>query len=257
MTDAKQPSPTERMFGEKLLSIQGRLDFVDKEFSDILINDVLNRVYGRQEKLDIKTRELCTVTMLVVLNRVDDLKGHLDAALNLGWSLDEIRDCMLLCCLPGGWPAAIDGVRLLYLYCKEMELAAPAPGTLRSGYHSTDWLKKGTEYGIKFWGESIFNELISQFSLEGDDFKEFIIISVYGKLLSRAVLDERTKRLCMIAAFAALKSHEHLKFMISGSLENGVAKEEVKEILFYCGIYAGQEATLQALDIYRKCIAST
>ena len=57
MTDAKQPSPTERMFGEKLLSIQGRLDFVDKEFSDILINDVLNRVYGRQEKLDIKTRE--------------------------------------------------------------------------------------------------------------------------------------------------------------------------------------------------------
>jgi hypothetical protein len=42
------------MFGEKLPSIQGRLDGVDKEFSDVLINDVLNRVYGRQEKLDIK-----------------------------------------------------------------------------------------------------------------------------------------------------------------------------------------------------------
>ena len=57
MTDAKQPSPTEEMFGERLPSIQGRLDGVDKEFSDVLINDVLNRVYGRQEKLDIKTRE--------------------------------------------------------------------------------------------------------------------------------------------------------------------------------------------------------
>ena len=60
----------------------------------------------------------------------------------------------------------------------------------------------------------------------------------------------------MIAAFAALKSHEHLKYIISGSLDNGVAKEEIKEMLFYCGIYAGQEATLQAFDIYRKCVVS-
>ena len=42
------------------------------------------------------------------------------------------------------------------------------------------------------------------------------------------------------------------KFLISGSLENGVTKEEVKEVLFYCGIYAGQDATLQAFDIYRN-----
>jgi 4-carboxymuconolactone decarboxylase len=256
MTDAKQPTAAEKMFRERLPLMQGLMDRVDKEFSDVLNNDVLNQIYGREEKLDIKTRELCTLTMLSVLNRLDDLKNHLGAALNLGWSLDEMKDCLLLCCLPGGWPAAIDGVRLLYLYCKEMELAPPAPGTFRSGYHSTDWLKKGTEYGIRFWGEPIFNELISKYSLEGKDFKEFIIISVYGKLLSREVLDERTKRLCMIAAFAALKSHEHLKFLISGSLENGVTKEEVKEVLFYCGIYAGQEATLQAFDIYRKCLAS-
>ena len=127
--------------------------------------------------------------MLSVLNRLDDLKSHLGVALNLEWSLNEIKGCLLLCCLPGGWPAAIDGVRLLYLYCKEMELAPPAVGTFRKGYHSTDWLKKGTEYGIKFWGEPVFNELISKYSLEGDDFKEFIIISVYGKLLSRTVLD--------------------------------------------------------------------
>ena len=106
-------------------------------------------------------------------------------------------------------------------------------------------------------GEWFFNELISQLSSGGDDFKEFIIISVYGKLLSRAVLDERTKRLCMIAAFAALKSHDHLKFMMSGSIANGVTKEEVKEILFYCCIYAGQEATIQALDVFQKCIESS
>ncbi len=255
MGDSRRLSPAEKMFGERLPFIQQLLDDLDKEFSDILINDVFNGVYGREKKLDIKTRELCTVSMLLVLNRLDDLKGHLDVALNLGWSLDEIRDCVFLCCIPGGWPAAIDGLRLLYLYCKEIKLPSPAAKALRNGYHSTDWLKMGTEHGEKFWGTFGFKELMTQFPSGEEDLKAFII-TVYGKVLSRPLLDERTKRLCLIAAFAALKSRNYLEFLIRASLKNGLSKQEIVEILLYCGIYAGQEASFQSVDIYRKCLKS-
>ena len=245
-----------KMFGEMLPLVQGFLGTIDKEFGEILIHDVFNRVYGREDKLDIKTRELCTVTMISVLGRLEDLKGHLSVAMNLGWALDEIRDCLLICCIPAGWPTAFDGMRVLENFCKEREITAPTPKDLRSGYHETDWLKRGEEYGRAFLGDLLFDELMSRMSFGGDDFQEFIIISVYGKLLSRSVLDDRTKHLCMIAAFAALKSPVHLKWMISSSLEQGVTEEEIKEVLFYCCIYAGQEATLQALDVYGKCMQS-
>ena len=257
MTDEKHPTAAEKMFGEMLPLVHGFLDTIDKEFGEILVNDVFNRVYGREEKLDIKTRELCTVTMLSVVGRLDDLKSHLAVALNLGWCLDEIRDCLLLCCIPSGWPTAFDGTRVLATFCEERQITPPPVKDFRNGYEETDWLQQGMAYGHKFLGESLFKEIIEKLSLGGDDFKEFIIISVYGKLLSRSTLDERTKYLCMIAAFAALKSKGHLAVMISASLKNGVTEQEIKEVLFYCCIYAGQEATLQGLEVYKNCIASS
>lgn len=254
MDNQKKTPAAEKMMKELLPFVQTALDAIDPEFGEILIDQIFNRVYGREDQLDIKTRELCTVAMLTVLGRLDDLKTHLRVASNLGWRITEIREILLLCAIPGGWPASFDGLRILDAHCKDTGTALEPPQALRPGYQETEWVPAGRTNGAKLLGKGVFEELISQISFEGDDFRDFIISTVYGKLLSRNVLDERTRYLCMIAAFAALKSREHLAGFISGSLENGVDPGEIREVLLYCCIYAGQEAMLQAMKIYRQCI---
>jgi 4-carboxymuconolactone decarboxylase len=252
--DQKKTPAAEKMMKELLPFVQKALDAIDPEFGEILIHQIFNCVYGREDQLDIKTRELCTVAMLTVLGRLDDLKTHIRVAFNLGWSAPEIKEILLLCAIPGGWPASFDGLRILDAHCKDAGTVLEPPLAIRPGYEETNWVLAGRANGTRFLGKDIFDNLVSEISSEGDDFRDFIISTVYGKLLSRNVLDERTRYLCMIAAFAALKSGEHLVGFISGSLKNGVDPGEIREVLLYCCIYAGQEAMLQAMKIYRQCI---
>ncbi|MFZ5564864.1 MAG: carboxymuconolactone decarboxylase family protein, partial [Thermodesulfobacteriota bacterium] len=81
---------SERMWGDMGPFLQAALDAIDKEVSEIIIDGCFNEIYGREAELDLKTRELCTITMLAALGRSDDLETHLAAAFNLGWDLREI-----------------------------------------------------------------------------------------------------------------------------------------------------------------------
>ena len=254
MSDRQKTQAAEKMMGAMLPHVKTALDAIDPEFGEILIHEIFNRVYGREDQLDIKTRELCTVAMLNVLGRLDDLKTHIRVAANLGWQTKEIKEILLLCAIPVGWPASFDGLRIFDAYCRENNLPADPPQDFRPGYHENNWEQTGRENGGKFLGSAAFEDLISRLSPEADDFRGFILSTVYGKLLTREVLDERTRRLCLIAAFAALKSKKHLRYFISGSLESGLSAVEIQEVLLYSCIYAGQEAALQAMKIYRQCI---
>jgi 4-carboxymuconolactone decarboxylase len=256
VNDPKTMTASQQMMRQMLPFVQTALDAIDPEFGEILIRQIFDRVYGREDKLDIKTRELCTVAMLTVLGRLDDLKTHLRVASNLGWTAEEIREMLLICAIPAGWPASFDGLRIFDAFVKESG-ATITPLRVRPGYHETDWEVRGKENGSRLLGTAAFEKLVSQICPESDDFRGFVVSTVYGKLLTRNVLDERTKFLTLIGAFAALKSADHLGCFIPGALKNGISGTEIKEVLLYCCIYAGQEAMIQALAVYRKCSETT
>ena len=70
-------------------------------------------VYGRPG-LSLRDRELITVAMLAAIGRCEpQLDVHLQAAVNLGVSTDELRELMIHVAPYAGFPAAINGMRRL------------------------------------------------------------------------------------------------------------------------------------------------
>ena len=61
--------------------------------------------------LDLKTRSIVTVSMLVALNRPHELKAHVRGALNNGVTPEELREIFLHASVYCGFPAAIDALR--------------------------------------------------------------------------------------------------------------------------------------------------
>ncbi|MFM8463688.1 MAG: carboxymuconolactone decarboxylase family protein [Burkholderiaceae bacterium] len=53
-----------------------------------------------------ETRSLMTICMMVALNREDELKLHLRAALNNGVSIEQIKEALLQTAIYCGVPAA-------------------------------------------------------------------------------------------------------------------------------------------------------
>jgi 4-carboxymuconolactone decarboxylase len=67
-------------------------------------------VYGdvwERTELSKRDRSLITCAALVVLNRTEQLKGHLERALNNGVTPEEIGELITHLAFYGGWPVAM------------------------------------------------------------------------------------------------------------------------------------------------------
>jgi 4-carboxymuconolactone decarboxylase len=77
----------------------------DKELAKELSLFITGRMYAR-EKIPHRTRQLITVACLTVLSRPDELKLHIQAALNVGCRPEEIAEVIFQTFVYGGMPAA-------------------------------------------------------------------------------------------------------------------------------------------------------
>ncbi len=76
-----------------------------QDFQDFITRAAWGDVWSRPG-LPRSTRSLLTVAMLVALNREDELRMHIRAALGNGVSRDEIKETLLHCAIYCGLPAA-------------------------------------------------------------------------------------------------------------------------------------------------------
>lgn len=65
----------------------------------------------QREGLDLKTRSIVTVAMLVALGRTHELKIHVRGALNNGVTPEELQEIFLHATVYCGFPAALDAFR--------------------------------------------------------------------------------------------------------------------------------------------------
>jgi 4-carboxymuconolactone decarboxylase len=84
----------------------------DKDLAKDLSLFITGRMYAR-EKIPHKTRQLVTVACLTVLSRLDELKLHIQAALNVGCTPEEIAEVIFQTLVYGGVPAANQALKTL------------------------------------------------------------------------------------------------------------------------------------------------
>jgi 4-carboxymuconolactone decarboxylase len=61
--------------------------------------------------LDLKTREIATVAALTALGTAPaQLRVHIKAALNLGWTREEVTETIMQMAVYAGFPAALNGL---------------------------------------------------------------------------------------------------------------------------------------------------
>lgn len=70
------------------------------------------------------------------------------------------------------------------------------------------------------------------------DFQKWITETAWGGVWSRPQLDRRTRSLVTIAILAALGSEE-LDLHLAAAANTGASPEEVAEVMFHVGLYAG------------------
>jgi len=87
------------------------------------------------------------------------------------------------------------------------------------------------------------------------EFQELITRYAWGEVWTRPGLPRHTRSLLTIAMMVALNRPDEFKLHVRAAFNNGVTRDEIKEVLLQCTIYCGVPAANSAFHMAEEVFA--
>jgi len=86
------------------------------------------------------------------------------------------------------------------------------------------------------------------------DWQRFITETAWGSVWGRPGLTHRERSMLVIAILAVLGRHEELALHTRATANTGASADDLKEVLFHVGAYAGIPTGMSAFKVVRKTL---
>jgi len=86
------------------------------------------------------------------------------------------------------------------------------------------------------------------------DFQDLITRYAWGEIWTRPGLDRKTRSCITLTALVALGHLDELEMHIRAALRNGLAGDEIKEVLLQCAVYCGVPAANAAFAVAQRVL---
>jgi 4-carboxymuconolactone decarboxylase len=88
------------------------------------------------------------------------------------------------------------------------------------------------------------------------DFQDFITRNAWGEIWARSGLPRHTRSLLTLAMMVALNRGDEFRMHLKAAFNNGVTRDEIKEVLLqsaiYCGVPAANSAFHMATEVFKE-----
>lgn len=219
----------------------------DPEMMAILQKYIFGEVFT-VGNLDMKTREMLTVTSLAVQQTLPQLKAHINAALNVGVTPLEVRETLYQCAPFIGFPKTLNAIGVMNEVFKERGIETPLEMAGTTDEKSR--FEKGAAIQKPLYGDEISKALEGLPENMGEDVARFLTEFCFGDIYTRKGLDVKTRELLIISILVTTGDTETLKSHVKGALKAGNSKEIITAAIIQCLPYVGFPNAIAAL----KCL---
>lgn len=87
------------------------------------------------------------------------------------------------------------------------------------------------------------------------DFQELVTEYCWGAVWGREGLSRKTRSMLNLAMLPALNRPHEIEIHVRGALNNGLTREEIREVFMQVAIYCGVPAAVDAFRIARRVFA--
>lgn len=119
--------------------------------------------------------------------------------------------------------------------------------------------KKRYEEGLKVRREVLGDAHVERSLARQNDFTaEFqylITRHAWGEIWTRPGLDRRTRSVMTLAMLIALNRGDEFKLHVRGAINNGLSRDDIKEIILQAAIYCGVPAANTAVHLAQEVFA--
>jgi 4-carboxymuconolactone decarboxylase len=227
--------------------------------------------------LDLRTRSFITIAALTALRHPDQLYRHINSALNIGITPEEIHEILLHAGVYSGIPAWENGAAVAGEVFVARGILPPGSGSgvaltpkpLMTHVERRDAMKRVTASvnigrvgqgpdapqlkpmagGLASVGDAIKMPVATDLALINADHG-------FGEVWGRPGLDLRMRAFITITVLQVLVESHELTIHVNNALNLGLTPEEVYEALAQAGIYGGlsgwHNATLVAAHVFEQ-----
>ena len=119
-----------------------------------------------------------------------------------------------------------------------------------------DALKTLYERGLKVRKEVLGDAYVDNAVNSADEFsqplQEYVTVHGWGASWARPGLEKKTRSMLNLAMLTALNRPHELRIHLKGALNNGVTKEEIREIFIHAAVYCGAPAAMDSFRIAKE-----
>lgn len=101
-------------------------------------------------------------------------------------------------------------------------------------------------------GDAHVDRTVENLTLLNEEFQHFITRYAWGDIWSRPGLDRHTRSMITIAMLIALNREAELKMHLNAAFNNGVTREELKELIMHSALYCGLPAANATLHLAQQ-----
>jgi 4-carboxymuconolactone decarboxylase len=114
---------------------------------------------------------------------------------------------------------------------------------------------KGLEVRRAVLGEAHVDRSLARRNEFNEEFQALITRYAWGEIWTRPGLSRHTRSLLTIGLMVALNRGDEFRLHIRAAFNNGVTREEIREVLLHCAIYAGVPAANSAFHMAEDVFA--
>ena len=118
-----------------------------------------------------------------------------------------------------------------------------------------DLYDKGMQIRREVLGDAYVDRALAKANEFNDPLQELVTTYCWGWNWGREGLPRRDRSLINLAMIATLNRHNELKVHVRGALNNGLSKEDIREVLLQVGIYGGIPAAVDSFRLANEAFA--
>ena len=118
-----------------------------------------------------------------------------------------------------------------------------------------DRYNKGLEVRRAVLGDAHVDRSLAKRNAFNEEFQALITRYAWGEMWTREGLSRHTRSLLTVGLMVALNRSDEFRLHVRAAFNNGVTREEIREVLLHCAVYAGVPAANSAFHMAEEVFA--
>ena len=213
-----------------------------------MIGEACFGVIWNRPGLTLEHRSMSTISVISALRRDDNLKGHVESGLDVGFSPTEIVEMIIQIFYYVGAPIANTALAIANSVFEERGLTVDPIRVFDIDEDPASLLERG---------RAKRQEVLGDLRPAGDDavdqeWDRYVLEYLWGSVWTRPGLDTVSRMVCTLSVLPLVGTNRSLRDHIRGARRIGMTEEQINEIFFHLTFYTGESIARHARVIARE-----